>query len=172
MKLDLNEYVIVNASDAAISTETATGAETCARVNMGYYESMLAVISIGVNTISTNNLWVIGQAAGSTIPTATATAVSMGGDYGAWTYRYATSGTIDSGSTVYSARADGTSTVLVLTTGSGATYIVEIRAEDIVEGYPFVSVSLSTAAAFRPTAVTYFLKPRYPGDVPMKVYTT
>ncbi len=161
MWLTTDEFNIMHASDASISTETASSAETCSRVNMGLYQSMIAVIQMGKNDVTTSNLWVRVQAAASTLPTAT-TAIALGGTTGAWYYRYATTSSIDSNSTAYSARAAGVSTALALTSGAGATYLVEIKGDDLPSGYPYVSMSISAALAFRPCTVTYILKPRYP----------
>ena len=165
MWLTSDEFNVVHASDASISTETASSAETCARVNMGRYQSMMAIVQMGKNDVTTNQLWVRVQAAVSTLPTAT-TAIALGGTTGAWTYRYATSDAVSASTAdanpVYSARTAGTSTALTLNTGAGATYIIEVKSDDLPEGYPYLSLSISAALAFRPCTVTYILKPRYP----------
>lgn len=164
MWLTTDELNFVHASDACISTETASSAETCARVNMGKYQSMVAVVQMGKNDISTSNLWVRVQAAASTLPTAT-TAIALGGTTGAWTYRYATTDMVSASTAdqnVYSARTAGTSTALVLSSGGGATYLIEVKSDDLPAGYPYLSLSVSAAAAFRPCVVTYVMKPRYP----------
>ena len=165
MWLTTDEFNFVHASDASISTETASSAETCARVNMGRYQSMVAVVQMGKNDVTTSNLWVRVQAAVSTLPTAT-TAIALGGTTGAWSYRYATTDAISASTAdqapLYSARTAGTSTALALTSGAGAVYLIEVKSDDLPVGYPYLSLSISAAAAFRPCTVTYVLKPRYP----------
>ncbi len=165
MWLTTDELNFVHASDASISTETASSAETCSRVNMGRYQSMVAVVQMGKNDITTSNLWVRVQASVSTLPTAT-TAIALGGTTGAWSYRYATSDAVSASTAnqnpVYSARAAGVSTALALSSGAGATYLIEVKSDDLPSGYPYLSISVSAALAFRPCTVTYVLKPRYP----------
>ncbi len=170
MWLTTDELNFVHASDASISTETASSAETCARVNMGRYQSMVAIVSIGKNDVTTSNLWVRVQAAASTLPTA-ATAIALGGTTGAWAYRYATSPAVDATNDTLSSRTAGTSTALVLSSGAGAVYLIEVKSDDLPSGYPYLSISVSAAPAFRPCTVNYVLKPRYPQTVMLNSYS-
>ena len=158
MWITSDEFNFFNAcSLVGASTSSQTTSETCSVVDMGRYQSMVAIIQIGTNNVTTSNLYVLQQAAVSTAPTAT-TAV-----YAPFNYRYASSGT-----DVLSARAAGVTTAAtVMTTTAGMTYLVEVKSDDLKDGYPYVSVSVSSAAAGRPVAVAYVMKPRYPMNVMM-----
>jgi hypothetical protein len=144
-------------SMVACSTASQTTSETCSVVNMGRYQSMVAAISIGSNGVTTSNLYVLQQAAVTTAPTAT-TAV-----YAPFNYRYNTTAQGE----VLSARAAGATTAATVMNSTAGIYLVEIKSDDLKDGFPYVSVSVSSAAAQRAISVTYVMKPRYPQNVLM-----
>ena len=143
----MNACTMVGASSAAQTTS-----ETCSVVNMGRYQSMVAIVNIGTNNVTTSNLYVLQQAAVSTAPTAT-TAV-----YAPFNYRYNTAAQGE----VLSARAAGATTAATVLNSTAGMYLIEVKSDDLKDGFPYVSVSVSSAAAGRVVNVLYVMKPRYP----------
>lgn len=136
----------------------------CRRVNMGKYGSMLAIVSL--NNPSTQVIWVNsystgtpgGAGSGTTYPLVTGN------------YRYSTAtvstNLTGSGSEVLSARTALPTTGIAITaaTTSLINYYIEVKSDDLIDGYPYVAVAISTSAGCSTCGicVNYVMKPRYP----------
>jgi len=133
----------------------------CAAVNMGRYESMVAIVNMGAG--STFKCYVQAHSTGTTVTPGST------GQLAAFSYRY--SGAADNASTRdvladYTAVAstDGTTGGYVsfdATTSPNCALYIEVKANEMPEGYPYVMITISTAAQAHPGAVNYVLRPRY-----------
>ncbi len=141
-----------------------TTAFPCKLVQLSKYASMVAIVSL--HAPSTVAIWVNsystgtpgGAGAGTTYPLLNVN------------YRYSTA-TIStnltgSGSEVLSARvAMGTTAISVTAapTTLVQNYYIEVKSDDLLNGYPYVGIALSTSlTASTGICVNYVLKPRYP----------
>ena len=157
--------------NAELGSLSSLGTTTfpCRRVNLSKYSSMLAIVSL--DSPSTCAIWVNsystgtpgGAGAGTTYPLVNAS------------YRYSTAtvttNLTGSGSEVLSTRASmGTTAITVtLATTSAWNYYIEVKSDDLLEGYPYVAISVSTSATNTTMGlcVNYVLRPRYPQNTMM-----
>ncbi len=158
-------------------TALALGTTTfpCRRVQLSKYQSMVAIVSLC--NPSTTKIWINsystgtpgGAGAGTTYPLVTAA-----------NYRYSTAtvstNLTGSGSEVLSARtAMGTTAISVTAaTTSSLNYYIEVKSDDLLDGYPYVAVTISTVAAVTTAGicVNYVMKPRYPQLDQIAVYNS
>ena len=134
------------------STASQTTCETTAVVNMGRYQSMVAVLTYGNNLVTTSNCYV------RAFPSATCAATETTGTAAPyWNYRYASSGT----DTLSARAACATTGVITLASTNGGIALLEIKSEDLPVGYPYVAVTVSAAATQRAVSIVYVMKPRY-----------
>jgi hypothetical protein len=135
------------------STASQTTSESTSLVNMGRYQSMVAVVTYGNTLITTSNCYV------RAFPTITSAATETTGTVAPyWNYRYASSGT----DTLSARAACATTGVITLASTNGSIYLLEIKSDDLPAGYPYVAVSVSSAANQRAVSIVYVMKPRYP----------
>ena len=140
----------------------------CRTVNMGRYDSMVAIVNVGAG--STYRIWV------NCASTVTGITSGSSGNLVPFTYRV-------SGSAANASTADtlGTRSSTVTTTGTISTsgyshdgttspnvsIYVEVKNDNVPQGFPYVAVSISTAAQAHPASVNYVMKPRYPQNTMM-----
>jgi hypothetical protein len=141
--------VLLNAPSTGGASNSTT--ETCKHVNMGRYESGMFIITLGTNSVTTSNFFLMEASTYSAAGQAT-------NDY---TYRVASTAAAYAGVDTLSARAAGVSTALALSSTAETMYIIEVKGSDLSAGYPFVYPSISSAAATRNAAITFIGKPRY-----------
>ena len=136
------------------ATTSATTSETCTPVNLGMYDSVVFTISqVATCTVTTSNMFILECTATSAL-LASATTVIQGTSK--YTYRAASSADIALG-----ARTAGATTAVVLSSTAGSITCIEMKSGDLTAGFPYVMVSVSSAAAGRWLSVTAALKPRY-----------
>ncbi len=143
----------------------------CQVVNLSKYSSMVAIISL--YTPSAALLYATcydartPTCAGAGVATdTTGSAYGIPNTY----YRYSvatltTAVQLGASSDKLSARTALTSTGVTLTaaTTSVLNYYVEIKSDDLVAGYPYVAIAISTSGtACTGACVNYVMKPRYP----------
>ena len=150
MWLTSEEFNFVQAGHSS-SVASQTTYETAGFINMGMYQSMVAIVSKGtMTTAGTANIFMCVASIGAGV-------ASLVGS-GAYTYRYATTG----GS--LSATATGASTAIAMVTTAGVMYLVTVKSDDIMAltpTTPYVMVGVSTVGQFAPIQIVYVAKPRY-----------
>ena len=136
-----------------------TTAFPCRVVQLSKYGSMVAIVSL--NNPSTLAIWVnsystltpAGAGAGTTYPL-----ISAGN------YRISTS-TASLSDTLGARVALATTAIAVTadTTSDMVNYYIELKSDDLKDGYPYVAIAISTSAtASTGMCVNYIMKPRYP----------
>lgn len=152
--------VLLNAPSTGGASNTTT--ETCKHINMGRYQSAMFLISLGTNSVTTSNFYLMEASTDTAAGSAT------------YKYNYRTSSTAASytGSTdALSTRAASATTALVLASTAETMYVIEVKSDDLSAGYPFVYPSISSAAATRNATVIAILKPRYAQSAMLTVNT-
>ena len=147
---------------------TITSAFPAKLVNLGKYGSMVAVVSL--NNPSTLAIWVNsystgtpgGAGAGTTYPLVNAS-------YRKSTATVSTNATGSGAETLGARTAMGTTAITVtLATTSNTNYYIEVKSDDLSDGFPYVGIAIScSATASTGMAVNYILKPRYPQNAMM-----
>lgn len=151
------------AAMASVDLNANTTGFPCRTVNLGRYDSMVAVINVGAG--STYRVWVN---AASTV-----TGISSGstGTLVPFTYRVSGSAANASTSDTLGARSSTVTTTGTIstsgyshdgTTSPNVSIYVEVKSADLPQGYNYCAVSISTAAQAHPASVNYVMKPRYP----------
>jgi hypothetical protein len=143
---------------ASVDLNANTTAFPCRTVNMGRYESMVACVQMGAG--STYEIYV--QCA------TTATGITGGSTGNMVPYNYRVSGSAANASTCDTlcgraavASTDTTGWSHDATSAPNVTAYLEVKSQDVPEGYPYVGVVISTAAQAHPASVLYVCKPRY-----------
>ena len=154
--LTSDEFKIVNALSPA-DYNAGTGCEPCAVVNMGRFQSMVAVVQMG-SMVTTPTIFVYEY---------TAAAATSGQALATWNYRLSgnspTTGVTTATTDVLGARTAGASTgIAAPTTAKNCAYVIEVKSDDLDDGYPYIGINISTDAQISNYAVTYVMKPRYP----------
>ena len=149
--------VLLNAPSTGGLSNTTT--ETCKHINMGRYESVLILMPIGTNGVTTSNFYMMEASTYSAAGQATAS----------YNYRIASTAATYNGVDTLSARAAGVSTALVLSSTAETMYAFEVKADGLTDGYPFIYPSVSSAAATRNATVVALCKPRYQGTTMLQV---
>ena len=173
MWLTTEELNFVNASRPQ-DVNGVTTSFPCLPINMAKYSSMVAVLQFGA--CSTARIYMHHNS------TATMTSGSTG-KMCIGRYRYCASGGASTPSTAdllsaYGALVTtGSSAVLYtgttdavftpVTTTPGATIYIEVKSDDLPDGYPYVAAAVSTSAQSALFSCTYVLKPKYPQNVMM-----
>jgi len=155
MWLTTDEFNFVAACQS-IDHNAVTTAFPCRVVNMGRYQSMVAMVNMGAG--STYEIYV------NYASTTTITAGSTGG-YAIGYYRYSGAATAASTCDTLSTRAAMSTTAswdFDATGSPNCTGYLEIKSDDLPNGYPYIAVSISNSAQAHPVAVNYVCKPRYP----------
>jgi len=159
MWVSRDEYAIVQALPPQ-DVNAVTTCFPCATVNMGLFSSMIACVQTGLG--STYRIWVN--------TASTATGITAGSTGGLMHGNYVVSGL--GGATTASTAGDvGTRTAFVstavishdATTSPNCAIFVEIKSDDMPASTSYLAVTISTSAQAHPCAVTYYMKPRYPG---------
>jgi len=142
--------VLLNApSTGGLSNSTT---ETCKHINVGRYESVMFVLTIGTNSVTTSNFYLMEAS----------TATAAGQYTAAYNYRIAsTAAAATTATDTLSARAAGVSTALVMSSTAETMYVIEVKNTGLTEGYSFVYPSVSSAAATRNIAAVAICRPRY-----------
>ena len=130
----------------------------CNVVNMAKYASMVAIVGCGAG--STYRIYAQYASTASLTPGST-------GNFCIGNYRLSGLGTTASTCDLLGTRTalttTGSSSVNVsATTTPNINVYVELKADDLPTGYPYVAICVSTAAQAHPCEVTYVMRPRYP----------
>ncbi len=152
MWLTSDEFHVVLLNQPSTGGASNSTTETCKHINMGRYQSAMFLLAIGTNSITTSKFYMM-----------EATTAAAAGQYLAtWNYRVASTAAAAANTTdTLSSRTAGSSSGLTLSSTAETMYVVEVKSDDLTEGYPFVYPSVSVAAATRNAAVVAVLKPRY-----------
>ncbi len=166
MWLTTDEFNFLNALQP-LDVNANTTCFPCRAVNMAKYDSMVAIVSMGQG--STNVIWV------NTASTATITPGSAGRVIPC-NYRVGGQATTASTCDLLAARTAYATTGLSVsaTTTPNVNYYLEIKSADVLattDGYPYVAISVSTAAQANLLSVNYIMKPRYPQNTMMPAAT-
>lgn len=141
--------MMLNAPSTGGAANTTT--ETCKPINMGRYQSAMFLVGLGTNGVTTSNFYMMEAS----------TATAAGHYLATWNYRTSSTATAYATANALGDRTAGASTALVLNSTAETFYVVEVKSDDLTEGYPFVYPSVSSAAATRNATVFAVLKPRY-----------
>jgi hypothetical protein len=161
----------------AFNVGDANGITTCFPcqiVNMAKYDSMVAVVQCGWGS----SYRIYAQYASTASITPGSTGNMCIGRARASGYPGPSSPSTADLLTAYSAlTTTGSSSVFVMTTTTnaittspftttdsvlgGRNVYIEIKADDLPQGYTYVAIAVSTAAQAHPLAVNYIMKPRY-----------
>ena len=165
----------------ALPSQDVNGVTTafpCLAVNMAKYSSMVAVVQMGLG--STYRLYMQYASTAAVTPGSTGNfcigRARANGGSGA-----TTPSTADLLTAYTALVTTGSSSVVVMTT-TAATFTplassqncaayLEIKADDLPTGYPYVALVISTSAQAHPVSVTYVMKPRYPMNTMMPACT-
>lgn len=157
MWLTTDELNFVDAM-ASVDLNANTTGFPCRTVNMGRYESMVAIINVGAG--STYEIYV--QCA------STATGITPGSTGNMVAHNYRISGSAANASTCDTlcdrtavASTTGTGYSHDATTAPNTSVYCEVKSQDVPEGYPYVGIVISTSAQAHPASVNYVCKPRY-----------
>ena len=163
MWLTTDEFNFFPALNAQFYDNTITSAFPAKLVQLSKYSSMVAVVSmtnpstcaIWVNSYSTGTPG--GAGAGTTYPLVNCT-------YRKSTATVSTNATGSGAETLGTRTAMGTTAITVtLATTSAFNYYIEVKSDDLLEGYPYVGIAISTSATGSTgIAVNYIMKARYP----------
>jgi hypothetical protein len=145
---ELHVMMLNAPSTGGLSNSTT---ETCKPTNMGRYQSAMFLIGLGTNGVTTSNFWLMEAS----------TATAAGQATGKYNYRTSSTATAYATANALSTRAAGVSTALTLASTAETFYVIEVKSDDLTEGYPFVYPSVSSAAATRNATVFAIMKPRY-----------
>jgi hypothetical protein len=161
MWLTTDQFNFVMALPPAMYDSTVTTNFPCVPVNMGKYDSMVAIV--GISNPTTCNIWMNCYATLSTVSGAGVSIKHL--DVGSYR-QTATSATAASLSLcdTLTARTALATTAIILTVASTTAYttLIEVKNSDMPAGYPYLAVSISTGAtASSGMAVYYIMKPRY-----------
>ena len=148
---------LLNAPAAGAASNTTT--ESAKHVNTGRYQSVMFLVALGTNSVTTSNLFMMESSTASTAGQATA----------AYNYRIASTAAAILGVDTLSARAAGVSTALVLSSTAETMYVIEVKSDGLTDTMPFVYPSISSAAAIRNAVLIAVCKPRYAMDVMLQV---
>ena len=149
--------VLLNAPSTGGASNTTT--ESAKHVNTGRYQSVMFLVALGTNGVTTSNFWLM----------AASTASTEGLACNDYNYRIASTAAAILGVDTLSARAAGVSTALALSSTAETMYVIEVKSDDLPAGYPFVYPSISSAAATRNAVEIAICKPRYAMDVMLQV---
>jgi len=151
------------AAMASVDLNANTTSFPARTVNMGRYDSMMAIINVGAG--STYRIWV------NCASTVTGITSGSSGNLVPFTYRVSGSAANASTADTLTARTSTVTTTGTIstsgyshdgTTSPNVSIYVEIKTADVPQGFPYVAVSISTAAQAHPAAMNYIMKPRYP----------
>ena len=142
--------MMLNAPSTGGASNTTT--ESAKHINMGRYQSAMFIIGLGTNGVTTSNFYLMEAS----------TATAAGQYLATWNYRTSSTATAIGTANSLGDRTAGASTALVLASTAETFYVVEVKSDDLTEGYNFVYPSVSSAAATRNAVLFAILKPRYP----------
>lgn len=150
------------AAMASVDLNLNTTSFPCRTVNMGRYDSMVAIINIGAG--STYRIWV------NCASTVTGITSGSSGNLVPFTYRVSGSAANASTADALNARTSTVTTTGTIstsgyshngTTSPNVSIYCEIKSDDVPQGFPYVAISISTSAQAHPASVNYVMKPRY-----------
>lgn len=151
--LTTDELNFVLVGQPGTATTSATTTETCTPVNLGMYDSVIFTVAMGANSVTTTNMFILECTATSALLASASTVIQGTSKY---SYRAASSADIALG-----ARTAGATTAVALSSTAGSITCVEMKNADLTTGFPYVMVSISSAAAWREATIVATLKPRY-----------
>jgi hypothetical protein len=110
------------------------------------------LVALGTNSVTTSNLYMMEAS----------TATAAGQYLATWNYRTSSTATAVGTANALGDRTAGASTALVLASTAETMYVIEVKSDDLTEGYNFVYPSVSSAAATRNATLLFVGRPRYP----------
>ena len=147
----------------------------CNVVNMAKYASMVAIVGCGAG--STYRIYAQYASTASLTPGST-------GNFCIGNYRLSGLGTTASTCDLLGTRTalttTGSSSVCIAATTQGFACVgstpnvnayIELKADDLPTGYPYVAICVSTAAQAHPCAVTYVMRAKYPQNTMLPACT-